>query len=56
VANSPAAMIDQYVPNPRKYKSVAMDVGLQDPLLRSMLDFDALLTRLNITHTFVSGW
>ena len=52
VANSPAAMIDQYVPNVRKYRAIAMDVGMQDTLLKSIRDFDASLTRLNIPHTF----
>ncbi len=52
VANSPAAMISQYIPNIRKYKSIAMDVGLQDPLLKSIEDFNASLDRLNITHSF----
>lgn len=52
VANSPAAMIDQYIPNVRKYKAIAMDVGLQDTLLKSIQDFDASLTRLGIEHTF----
>jgi S-formylglutathione hydrolase FrmB len=52
VANSPAAMIDQYVPNVRKYKAIAMDVGLQDSLLESIRDFNASLDRLNINHSF----
>jgi S-formylglutathione hydrolase FrmB len=52
VANSPAAMIDQYVPNILAYKAIAMDVGLQDTLLKSIQDFDASLNRLNIPHTF----
>jgi S-formylglutathione hydrolase FrmB len=52
VANSPAAMIDQYIPNLLMYKAIAMDVGLQDTLLKSIQDFDASLRRLNITHTF----
>lgn len=52
VANSPAAMIDQYVPNVRKFKAIAMDVGLQDTLLKSIQDFDASLTRVDIPHSF----
>jgi hypothetical protein len=52
IANSPAAMIDQYIPNVKKYKAIAMDVGLQDTLLKSIQDFDASLTKLGITHTF----
>jgi enterochelin esterase-like enzyme len=52
IANSPAAMVDQYIPNVKKYKAIAMDVGLQDTLLKSIQDFDASLTKLGITHTF----
>jgi len=52
VANSPAVMIDQYIPNIKMYKAVAMDVGLQDPLFKSIQDFNATLTRLGITHSF----
>ena len=45
-------MIDQYVPNVLKYKTIAMDVGLQDSLLKSIQDFSASLDRLNIKHSF----
>jgi hypothetical protein len=52
IANSPLAMLDQYVPNMKKYKAIAMDIGLQDTLLNSNRDFDAALTRLGVAHTF----
>jgi S-formylglutathione hydrolase len=52
VANSPLAMLDQYVPNMKKYSAIAMDVGLQDPLIASNKEFDEALTRLGIPHTF----
>ena len=52
VANSPLAMLDQYVPNMKKYKAIAMDVGLQDSLIGSNKEFDEALTRLGIRHTF----
>jgi S-formylglutathione hydrolase len=52
IANSPLAMLDQYVPNLKKYNAIAMDVGLQDTLLKSIQEMDASLTRLQITHTF----
>jgi S-formylglutathione hydrolase len=52
VANSPLVMVDQYVPNLRKYRAIAMDVGLQDPLLQNNKDLDQALTRLEVTHTF----
>ncbi|MEI9814260.1 MAG: hypothetical protein WDO18_17160 [Acidobacteriota bacterium] len=52
IANSPLAMIDQYVPNLKSYKAIALDVGLQDTLLGSVREMDASLTRLNLAHTF----
>jgi enterochelin esterase-like enzyme len=52
VANSPLVMVDQYVPNLRKYRAIAMDVGLQDPLLGNNQDLDGALVRLGLTHTF----
>ncbi len=45
-------MIDQYVPNLKSYKAIALDVGLQDTLLGSVREMDASLTRLNLAHTF----
>ncbi|HEX5108362.1 MAG TPA: alpha/beta hydrolase-fold protein [Vicinamibacterales bacterium] len=51
-ANSPLAMLDQYVPNLRKYKAIAMDVGLQDGLIGSNRLLDEALTRYRIAHTF----
>jgi S-formylglutathione hydrolase FrmB len=51
-ANSPVAMLDQYVPNLRQYKAIAMDVGLQDNLITSNRLFEEALTRFGLTHTF----
>jgi S-formylglutathione hydrolase FrmB len=52
VANSPLAMLDQYVPNMKKYAAIGMDIGLQDTLLESNQQFDQAMTRLGIPHTF----
>src|SRR5262249_48683582 len=52
VANSPLAMLDQYVPNMKKYSAIAMDIGLQDTLLQSNQQLDQAMTRLGIPHTF----
>ncbi|MBZ5677638.1 MAG: alpha/beta fold hydrolase [Acidobacteriia bacterium] len=52
VANSPLAMLDQYVPNMKKYSAIAMDIGLQDSLLESNKQLDEAMTRLGIPHTF----
>jgi S-formylglutathione hydrolase len=52
IANSPLAMVDQYIPNLKKYRAIAMDCGLQDTLIGSNKEFDQALTRLGIQHTF----
>jgi S-formylglutathione hydrolase FrmB len=52
IANSPLAMLDQYVANIKKYNAIAMDVGLQDTLLGSIREMDESLTRLQIPHSF----
>jgi S-formylglutathione hydrolase FrmB len=52
VANSPLAMLDQFVPNMKKYTAIAMDIGLQDTLLESNKQLDEAMTRLGIPHTF----
>jgi enterochelin esterase-like enzyme len=52
VANSPLVMVDQYVPNLKRYRAIVMDVGLQDPLIGNNKDLDQALTRLGVTHTF----
>jgi S-formylglutathione hydrolase FrmB len=51
-ANSPVAMLDQYVPNLRKYKAIALDIGLQDSLITSNRVMVEALTRNGIAHTF----
>jgi enterochelin esterase-like enzyme len=51
-ANAPLAMLDQYVPSLKSYRAIAMDVGLQDSLLNSNRELDALLSKFSIAHTF----
>ncbi len=51
-ANSPLAMLDQYLPSMKKFKAIAMDVGLQDGLAGSNRQMDAMLTQFDIAHTF----
>jgi enterochelin esterase-like enzyme len=51
-ANSPHAMLPQYVTSLKKYRAIQMDVGLQDPLLRDNKEMDRLLTQFSITHTY----
>ena len=52
VANSPLVMVDQYVPNLKRYQAIAIDVGDKDPLGGSNVDLDKALTRLGVPHTF----
>ena len=45
-------MLDQYVPNLKKLKAIALDIGLQDNLIggnRLLVDG---FTRFGIAHTF----
>lgn len=51
-ANSPVAMLDQYVPNLKKMKAIALDIGLQDILFTSNQVFVDALKRFNVVHTF----
>jgi S-formylglutathione hydrolase len=51
-ANSPYAMLDQYVPNLKAYKAIAFDVGLQDNLITSNKQLVEAMTRFGIPHTF----
>jgi S-formylglutathione hydrolase FrmB len=51
-ANSPLAMVDQYVTNLKKYRAIAIEVGLQDTLAASNRQLDQLLTDSGIVHTF----
>jgi S-formylglutathione hydrolase FrmB len=52
IANSPLAMVDQYVANLKEYHAFKMDVGLQDGLSVSNKEMDASLTELGVPHTF----
>jgi enterochelin esterase-like enzyme len=52
--NSPLVMVDQYVPNLKTYRAIAIDVGTQDPFLTTNTELDQALTRLGVTHKFES--
>jgi S-formylglutathione hydrolase len=52
IANSPLAMLDQYVSNLKSYHAFMLDVGLQDGLAGSNKEMDASLTELDIPHHF----
>ena len=51
-ANSPVAMLDQFVPNLKKCTAIAIDIGLQDTLLASNQVMVARLKRFGVPHTF----
>jgi len=51
-ANSPVAMLDQYVPNLKKLNAIALDVGLQDNLISSNRILVEGLTRFGVKHAF----
>jgi len=51
-ANSPVAMLDQYVPNLKKYTAFALDIGRQDGLITSNEVFVAGLKRFGVPHTY----
>lgn len=51
-ANSPVAMLDQYVFHLRKLTAIALDIGLEDGLLASNQLFVDGLKRYGIPHTF----
>ena len=51
-ANSPVATLDQFVLNLKRYKAIAIDIGLQDSLLASNEVMVARLKRFGVPHTF----
>lgn len=51
-ANAPLSMVDQYVGSLKKYHAIAMDVGLQDNLLTTNRQLDALLSQSSVAHSF----
>ena len=51
-ANDPLATIDQNISQLKKYRAIAADVGLQDPLLVSNRAMEDLLTRSSVPHSF----
>lgn len=51
-ANAALVMIDQYIPNLKRLKAVAFDVGTADSLLPGVRGLDAALTRYGIAHSY----
>ncbi len=51
-ANAPLAFIDQYIPNLRQYRAIAIDVGDQDNLKVETGKLHDVLTNYGIKHDF----
>jgi len=51
-ANSPLAMLPEYVYNLKRLHAIALDVGTKDTLLRSVEELDGSLTEFGVTHSF----
>jgi S-formylglutathione hydrolase FrmB len=51
-ANSPLAMVDQYVANLRLYKAIALDCGDQDGLRRDTAELNRILDSYGIKNSF----
>lgn len=51
-ANAPTVMVPQYARQLKRYKAIALDVGLKDPLLPGNVAIDQALTRSGVTHTY----
>jgi len=53
VANAPIAMVDQYLPNLRRYRAIAFDAGDADKgIAASIRLLDEILNRYQVQHTF----
>jgi enterochelin esterase-like enzyme len=52
VANAPLAMFDQYVPNLKRLRAIAIDVGDKDGLAASNKELSRMLTEYGIEHSF----
>ena len=52
-ANAPLAMIDQYIPNLRQYKAIAMDVGTKDQIIAGTVGtLDKVLNDYSIKNVY----
>ncbi len=51
-ANAPLAMIDQYIPNLRRYRAIALDVGDQDTLRTDTAKLHDILDSYGIANSF----
>src|SRR6185503_10183596 len=52
VANAPLEMVERHAEALNRYYAIAIDVGLQDPLLGSNQRLHEALTRLRVPHYY----
>ncbi|MEP7352033.1 MAG: alpha/beta fold hydrolase [Acidobacteriota bacterium] len=52
IANSPLLMVDQYVPNLKRYRAIMIEVGTRDPFVTLNTQLEQALTRLGVQHKF----
>ena len=45
-------MLGQYVPNLRRYRAIALDVGDKDGLVADLRVLDRLMTEFGVAHSF----
>jgi S-formylglutathione hydrolase len=45
-------MIDQYIPNLKTYRAIAMDIGTKDGLLAANKQLELAMTRFGVVHTY----
>jgi enterochelin esterase-like enzyme len=53
-ANAPVAMVSQYVPQMKSFKSIMMDIGTSDRLITGNLALHEMMNRLGIAHEYVT--
>ena len=53
-ANVPLAMIDQYIPNLKRYDAIGLEVGRQDGLAAANRELSRVLTSYGIEHGFAT--
>ena len=53
-ANSPVAMVSQYVPQMKSFSAIMMDIGLADRLITGNLALHDTMQRVGITHEYVT--
>jgi enterochelin esterase-like enzyme len=51
-ANAPLAMVEQYVPNLKMYKAVAIEIGTKDPLYRTNKQLHDVFEAFGVAHGY----